>query len=124
MYDNHMIMSCTYVHHLHTTYFTDTSLTLKNISNVTASVELDYEELGGWVFDLSVSKREEVYQQSSSATEEREKLIHYFLNYSQYASWSDLASKLYHREHHEALSAAKKFIKKTFGKCMCVYSNT
>ena len=44
--------------------------------------------------------------------------------YSQYASWSDLASKLYHREHHEVLSAAKKFIKKTFGKCMCVYSNT
>ena len=49
-------------------------------------------------------------------------MIEYFIKYSSYASWSRLAGGLYRYEKHEALSAARKFIKGTVGKCVYVHS--
>ena len=101
-------------------FSTDPTLTHANISTVTATVQLERDELGGRVLGVPRSKREEIHQQSSSAAEERERLIHYYLNYSPYASWSHLAGRLYHRQHHDALSATRKFIKREPGEFMCV----
>ena len=92
-------------------YFTDPTLTLENISTVTATVPLEVDELGGVVLFVPDSKREEILWQSSTAAEVREKLIRYYLNYSEYANWGDLAGRLYYRQHHDALSAARRFIK-------------
>ena len=88
---------------------------------MTATVKLKDNELGYWILDVPLSKCHEIHQQSSTAAQEREGLIRYFFNYSEYASWSYLAGRLYWREHHEALSAARRFIKRAPGRC--VYTN-
>ena len=90
-------------------YSSDPSLTLENVTKATATV--DEDTLGDDVLDPPPSKRSE-----------RSKMIEYFVKYSPYASWSRLAGRLYYEEEHEALSAARKFIKGTVGKCMYVHS--
>ena len=110
-------------------FSTDPTLTHANVSTVTATVplgEIDLSnggELGELVLSLPVSKCMEIHQQSSTTAEERERLIHYYLNYSPYASWSHLASRLYCGQHHDALSAARTFIKTEPGELMCVQCN-
>ena len=105
-------------------FSTDPTLTHTNISTVTATVPLGEVdpiggELGGWVLGVPRSKCMEIREQSSTAAEERERLIHYYLNYSPYTSWSHLAGRLYYRQHHDALSAARRFIKTEPGEFMC-----
>ena len=102
-------------------FSTDPTLTHANISTVTATVPLEDNELGDWVLGVPESKCEEIHEQSSTAAEERERLIHYYLNYSEYASWSHLTGSLYSRQHHDALSAARRFIKTEPGEFMCNY---
>ena len=97
----------------------DPTLTLENISTVTATVPLEGDELGGRILLVPVREREEIRQQSSTAAEERERLISYYLNYSEYASWADLAGRLYRGQHHDALSAARRFIKTEPGEFVC-----
>ena len=108
----------TYTHALIVPLFsTDPTLSLENISTVTATVpigEVDYldgGELGGIVLGVPGSKCVEIHRQSSTDAKERERLIHYYHSYFPYASWSHLAGKLYRGQHLEALSAARKFIK-------------
>ena len=101
-------------------FSTDPTLTYANISTVTATVPLEDDELGHWALCVPESKYKEIHQQSSSATQERERLIHYYLNYSPYASWSHLAGRLYRRQHHDALSVITKFIRREPGKFICV----
>ena len=100
-------------------FSTDPTLTLENISTVTATVPLKGDKLGGSVLLVPRSKCEEIRRQSSTAAEEREKLISYYLNYSEYASWGDLAGRLYREQHHDALSAARRFIKTEPGEFVC-----
>ena len=68
------------------------------------------------VLDVPLSKQKEFQQQSSTTVEYRNKVIDYFLKYSQLASWCDVSSRLYRWEHHEALAAVREFIKGTSGK--------
>jgi hypothetical protein len=100
-------------------FSTDPTLTHENISTVTATVTLEDDELGESVLLVPRNKCEEIHRQSSTAAEERERLIHYYLNYSEYASWGDLAGKLYYRQHLDALSAARRFIKTEPGEIVC-----
>jgi hypothetical protein len=98
---------------------TDPTLTHENISTVTATVPLEGGELGERILLVPESKHKEIHWQSSTAAEERERLIHYYLNYSEYASWGHLAGRLYHRQHHDALSAARRFTKTEPGESVC-----
>ena len=100
-------------------FSTDPTLTLENISTVTATMPLEHDELGKVVLSVPESEHEEIRRQSSTAAEERERLIRYYLNYSPYASWGDLAGRLYRRQHHDALSAARRFIKTEPGEFVC-----
>ena len=100
-------------------FSTDPTLTLENISTVTATVPLEDDELGKRVLFVPDGEREEICRQSSTAAEERERLIRYYLNYSPYASWGHLAGKLYYGQHHDALSAARRFIKTEPGEFVC-----
>ena len=81
----------------------------------TASVKED--KLGNILW-VSQNKLEEIRQQKSKY---QESVIYYFMIYSPYASWTWLAGRLYLYGEHEALSAVKKFIKGTRGKCVYVY---
>ena len=78
---------------------------------MTATVKRGSYELGDYILNVPFDRNKKIYQGSSSATEERERLIHYFLNYSQNASWSYLAGKLYYWGYDTALSEARRFIK-------------
>ena len=89
-------------------YSSDPSLTLENVTKATATVSED--TLGG------------VLEQPRSKRSEKSKMIEYFIKYSPYASWSFLAGRLYYKREHEALPAARKFIKGTVGKCVYVHS--
>ena len=115
------------VHTIVSLFSTDPTLTHANISTVTATVPLEDNILGIWVLGVPAIM---IHQQSSTASEEREKLIHYYLAYSPYASWSHLAGRLYCRQNHDALSAVRRFIKTEPGEFMCilvyvhVYSST
>ena len=68
------------------------------------------------VLDVPLSKQKEFRQQSSTTVQYSNKVIDYFLKYSYLASWSDVSSRLYYREHHEALAVAIEFIEGTSGK--------
>ena len=100
-------------------FSTDPTLTLENISTVTATVPLEDNELGLVVLLVPLSEYKEIRQQNSTAAEERERLIRYYLNYSPYASWGHLAGRLYRGQHHDALSAARRFIKLEPGEFEC-----
>ena len=113
-----VICTCPCVYSLF--FSTDPTLTHANISTVTATVTLQGDELGDQVLLVPWTKCKEIHQQSSSAAEERARLIHYYLNYSAYASWSHLAGRLYSRQHHDALSVARRFIKTEPGEFMCI----
>ena len=86
---------------------------------MTATVPLEGDELGEKVLLVPDNECEEIRRQSSTAAEERERLIRYYLNYSEYASWDRLAGRLYCRQHHDALSAARRFIKTEPGEFVC-----
>ena len=88
-------------------------MTSDNTSEVVATVGED--ELGD-VLGVAESKREEFKQCSSTTAEYRERLIEYFIKYSPWASWSDLASRLYLFDQPEAVAAARTFITQTPGK--------
>ena len=71
-----------------------------------------------------MSKRKEFRQQSSTTVECRNKIIDYFLKYSHFATWSDVSGRLYMWEYHEALAAAREFIKGTSGKSSLILQST
>ena len=64
------------------------------------------------------SKQNKIREKTSTSAEYREGLINYFIQYSPYATWSDLSGELYFREYPEAVAAARRFIKRTSGKCV------
>ena len=64
------------------------------------------------------SKQREIRKKTSTSAEYREGLINYAIQYSAYATWSDLSGRLYLREYPEAVAAARRFIKRTPGKCV------
>ena len=72
----------------------------------------------GDCLDVSPSKRFEIREKTSTSAEYREGLINYFIQYSPYATWNDLSGRLYYYECPEAVAAARRFIKKTPGKCV------
>ena len=88
-------------------------MTSDNISKVVTT--LGEDELGD-VLDVPESKREEFRQQSSTTADYRLRLINYFIKYSPWPGWSDLASRLYGYEQPAAVEAARAFITQTPGK--------
>ena len=80
----------------------------------TASVK---EDQLGFILPFPKSKLQEMGLREIRQ-QDRETVIDYFIKYSPYASWTWIAGQLYHLEKHEALSAVKKFIKGTRGKCV------
>ena len=88
-------------------------MTSDNISEVVATVG---DDKLGEVLYVAGSKREEFRQHSSTPAEYRERLMEYFIKYSPWASWSDLAGRLYLCDKPEAVAAARTFITQTPGK--------
>ena len=88
-------------------------MTSDNISKVVATVGED--ELGD-VLNVPWSKSSKFRRQSSTTADYRQRLINYFIKYSPWAGWSDLASELYHHDQPAAVEAARAFITQTPGK--------
>lgn len=96
------------------TYHLDSSFTAENVSTVLATF-MDIEKLKD-VLLVRPRKLEETQQQSSTVAQQKEALIDYYIKFSEWASWADLANSLYHGDYHEAAATAKTFIKQTPGK--------
>ena len=62
--------------------------------------------------------RDEIRWKMSTSADFREGVIEYYIQYSPYATWAELAGWLYYRECGEALVAARRFIKRKPGKCV------
>ena len=92
-------------------------MTSENISKVVATVGEDDVGKG---LGVPRGKREEFQQQSSTTADYRQRLIDYFIKYSHWATWSDLASRLCHWGTPSAVEAAKAFITQTPGKTIFV----
>ena len=82
---------------------------------VTATV--DEDKLGACLH-LPYYVGKEIREKTSTSSEYKLKVIEYYMHYSPHATWGDLAGKLYYLECPEALAAAKRFIKRTPGKCV------
>ena len=82
---------------------------------VTATIE---DEQLGRCLVVPPSIQYKIREKTSSSVEYRERVIEYYIQYSPYATWSDLAGLLYSRDYPEAVAAARRFIKRTPGKCM------
>ena len=72
----------------------------------------------GYCLRVPSSKCDEIREKISTSAEYREGLINYVIQYSPYATWSDLSGRLYYNECPEAVAAARRFIKRTPGKCV------
>ena len=92
----------------------DPTFTAENVSTVLATV-VNVEKLRQALVVPS-RKLGEIQQQSSTVDQQREALINYYIKFSDFASWTDLANSLYDDGHHEAVVTAKTFIKQTPGK--------
>ena len=89
-------------------------MTSDNISKVVATVR---EDKLVYVLDVPRSKRKEFKQQSSTTADYRQRLIEYFIKYSPFAGWSDLAGRLYSYDQPAAVEVARAFTAQTPGKC-------
>ena len=83
---------------------------------VTATVGND--ELAENILLVPYSILYEIRGKTSTSADFREGVIEYYIQYSPYATWAGLAGRLYYWECGEALAAARRFIKRTPGKCV------
>ena len=95
--------------------YADPSLTKDNVTAVVATVEYERDILRDVLF-VPRTIRNEMERQGTPLAQKRERFIEYFLKYSHLASWNDLGSSLCYFELHEALAAARKFIRRTTSK--------
>ena len=85
---------------------------------VTATV--DDRKLADNILQLPYSIRDEIREKTSTSADFREGAIEYYAQYSPRATWTELAGQLYYEECGEALAAARRFIKRTPGKCVYI----
>jgi hypothetical protein len=71
----------------------------------------DVGTLGDYVLMVPDIKREELARQCAGDEEIRERLVHYFLETSPYASWEWLGGQLQYHGYGAAVQAAKVHIK-------------
>ena len=88
---------------------------------VTATVNDD--KLAGDILLVQSSIWGKIREKTSTSADFREVVIEYYLQYSPYATWTGLAGQLYCEECGEALAAARRFIKRTPGKCVYTLSD-
>ena len=82
---------------------------------------VDDDALARVIVCVPYSIQEEIREKTSTSADFREGVIEYYIQYSPRATWGELAGELYRHEFGEALAAARKFFKRTPGKCVCVY---
>ena len=88
---------------------------------VTATVD-DYK-LAEYILQVPGSIRNKIRMKTSTSANFREMAIEYYARYSPRATWGELAGELYWREYGEALAVARRFIKRTPGMCVCIYTS-
>ena len=85
---------------------------------VTATLDNNYYDLANILKVPNSILRDEIMKKTSTFSDIRERVMEYGVQYSPRATWAELAGELYRRKRGEALAAARKFIKRTPGKCV------
>ena len=88
--------------------FSDTTLTVENMTRVWEKVE-NWDEIGR-SFNIPWSKKDEISYQPSSKRERSCAAGVYWLQTSPDVSWEQLAGALYYEEEEEAVEAVKEFL--------------
>ena len=83
---------------------------------VTATV--DDDKLAEYILRVPPSIQEKIRGKMFTSADFREGIIEYYIQYSPYTTWAELARRLYYMECGEALATARRFIKRTPGKCV------
>ena len=87
---------------------------------VTATVN-DDDRLAGSILRVPYSIRDKIRGKTSTSADFREGAIEYYIQYSPLATWGELAGELYRWQYRKALAAARRFVKRTSGKCVYIY---
>ena len=92
----------------------DASLTLRRVYQVTSAVAYDFLNI---CFEVPYSVKYQIYANPAYPTEKkkREAQIAYFLHSLPRASWAMLAGRLYYKEQHSSLEAAREYLQHTTG---------
>ena len=92
----------------------DASITLRRVYQVTSAVA--YGDLDDYL-EVPLSVRLQINANPAYPTEEkkREAQIAYFLHSLPRASWAMLAGRLYYKEQHSSLEAAREYLQHTTG---------
>ena len=100
---------------LYFSFHLDPTFTRENVSKVIATLK---DEAVAFVLNVPVDMQIDFQKQSFSSGDfdYRRRLIDYFMRYSHYANWSEISSRLYREEHHEADFAARVFDSRMPGK--------
>ena len=81
---------------------------------------LDDDKLAQFILQVPYSIWTEIRKKASTSTDFREGVIEYYAQYSPQATWAELAGELYFNKCGESLAAARRFIKRTPGKCVYI----
>ena len=81
---------------------------------------VDDGKLADYILHVPSSIQGEIRKKISTSADFMEGVIEYYVQYSPQATWAELAAELYYEECDEALAAARRFIKRTPGKCMYI----
>ena len=74
-----------------------------------------------YILQVPYSVQDEIREKTSTSADFREGVIEYYRQYSPQATWGQLAGQLYlYYRECEALAAARRFIKRTPGKCVYI----
>ena len=84
---------------------TDPNLNVKTLMSLLSTVSVDRLKE---CLQIPDSKRREIQQKSK--TEEDKKLIQWYLDYSPFADFTDLAGELYYLEETSALDQVKRYV--------------
>ena len=79
---------------------------------------VDNDTLTNYILHVPFSIRDDIKEKTSTSADFREGVIEYYIQYSPRATWTQLAGELYLKECGKALAAARRFIKRTPGKCV------
>ena len=82
---------------------------MENVREVMAEVVGDWWDVGDWL-GVSLSKRQEIHQQSSTEREKSLALGDYWVNTDPDASWEKLARVLYRRGEERAVAVTRQYL--------------
>ena len=86
---------------------TDPNLNVKTLMSLLSTVSVDRLKQ---CLQIPLSERMEIHQKSKTQGDQRPSLVQWYLDYSPFADFTDLAGRLYYWEETSALDQVKRYV--------------